>query len=330
MPPHRKTILVTGTAGFIGSHLAAHLLSRGDRVVGLDDLQADPDRHRENLQAVEAAACGARGHWEFVRGDVCDAALLERLFGENAFDAVAHLAAVPGGAASIEAPGRCWEVNLGGTLKLLEAARSHAVTRFVFASSSQVYGNAVQAPLEENAPCGEPPTPFAAAKRAAELLGFSYHHLYGLNFTALRLFSVYGPRNRPESLPSRVAEGLASGKKIRLYRRGQMQRDWIFIGDLLPAIAAAADRALGYEIINLGRGEPVLAADFVALLERFFGKRADLLPALPPDLDLPCVYARIEKARGLLGFAPRTPLETGVKAFWEWVSGKTALSPLQN
>lgn len=313
----KKTILVTGAAGFIGSHLAAHFLSRGDRVVGLDSLRCDPSRHEENLCAVKRAALDSAA-WEFVRGDLLDTPLIERLFGENAFDAVAHLAALPGIAASIEDPGHSCEVNLLGTLNLLEAAKQHGVNQFVFASSSLVYGNAESTPFEESASCERPLTPYAAAKRAAEMLGFSYHHLYSLNFTALRLFSVYGPRNRPDSLPSRVAEGLWGRKKVRLYRKGQMYRDWIYIDDLIPGIAAATDRPLGYEIINLGRGEPVLAADFVALLERHSGRQASLIPALLPDLDLPCAFAQIEKARRLLDFQPRVSLEEGVERFWRW------------
>lgn len=313
-----KTILVTGAAGFIGSHLAARLLSRGDRVVGLDSMAGEPGRHRENLDAVEQSAGEGSGPWEFIQGDLRDPALLERIFDENAFDAVAHFAALPCGAASIEDPRLSCDVNLFGTLHLLDAAKQHGVTHFVYASSSLVYGNADTAPFDESAPCECPLTPFAAAKRASEMLGFSYHHLYSLNFTALRLFSVYGPRNRPDSLASRVAEGLCHGKKVRLYNRGQMFRDWIDIADLLPGLVAAIDRPLGYEIINLGRGEPVLAADFVALLERFSGRKASLIPALLPDLDLPCAYARIDKARRLLDFHPSTPLEAGLERFWHW------------
>lgn len=312
-----KTILVTGAAGFIGSHLAAHLLSRGDRVVGLDALTGDPARHRENLSAVEAAAPSPQA-WEFMQGDLCDTALLDRLFGENAFDAVAHLAALPGGAVSIEDPRLSWEVNLLGTLHLLDAAKQHGVGLLVFGSSSLVYGNSEVTPFDESVPCGTQLTPYAAAKRAAELLGATYHHLYSLNFTALRIFSVYGPRNRPDSMASRVAEGLRSGKKVRLYHQGQMYRDWIYIDDLIPGIATALDRPLGYEIINLGRGEPVLAADFVALLEGFSGRKVSLIPALLPDLDLPCAFARIDKARQLLDFQPCISLETGVERFWRW------------
>ena len=315
----KKTILVTGAAGFIGSHLSEALLRRGDRVVGLDNLDASyaPARKRENLAAVQAAAA-APDQWMFVEGDIRERALLERLFGENAFDAVVHLAALPGGAASIEDPSLSADVHVNGTLQLLSAAKETFVGNFVFASAACVYGDSPVVPCHESDPCDRPQTPYAAAKRAVEMLGFSFHHLYSLNFTALRFFSVYGPRCRPDSLAFQIAEGIRHGKKVRLHRKGQIHRDWIAVEDLVAGIMAAADRPLGYEILNLGRGEPVLAADFVALVERLSGGRAHLIPALPPDFDSPCVYADISKARQLLDFTPRRALAEGVERFWEW------------
>jgi len=313
----KKTILVTGAAGFIGSHLAEHLLRRGDRVVGLDNLNTayDPARKRSNLAEVQNAA---NGQWEFVSGDVRDAALLDRLFDENAFDAVVHLAAMTGVGVSIEDPHLYFEVNLLGTLNLLNAAKQHLVGNFVFASTSSVYGAGSAIPFVETDACDRPLAPYPASKRAAEMLGFSYHHLYSLNFTAVRFFSVYGPRNRPDSLACQIAEGICRRKKVRLYRKGQMHRDWIYIDDLVRGIATAADRPLGYEIINLGRGEPVLVADFVGLLEKHSGCKANLIPALLPDMDVPCAFANIEKARCLLEFQPTISVEEGVDRFWQW------------
>ncbi|MDD5349788.1 MAG: NAD-dependent epimerase/dehydratase family protein [Chthoniobacteraceae bacterium] len=315
----KKTLLVTGAAGFIGSHVAEALLRRGDSVVGLDNLCTAyaPARKQANLDAVRASAC-AREQWTFVQGDIRDRPLLDRLFGENAFDAVIHLAAQPGGAISIEDPPLSADIHLNGTLQLLGAAKETLVGNFVFASAAGVYGDTPAVPCEESAPCDRPLTPYAATKRAAEMLGFSFHHLYSLNFTALRFFSVYGPRCRPDSLAFQIADGIRNGKKVRLHRKGQIHRDWIAVDDLVAGIVMAADRPLGYEILNLGRGEPVLAADFVALLERHSGGRAHLIPALPPDFDSPCVFADIGKARRLLDFAPRVSLEEGVARFWEW------------
>jgi len=319
----KKTILVTGAAGFIGSHLAEHLLRRGDRVVGLDNLNTayDPARKRANLAGVQAAAHQLH-QWEFVQGDIRDAALLDRLFDENAFDAVAHLAAMTGVGVSIEDPQLYFEVNLLGTLNLLNAAKQHLVGNFVFASTSSVYGGGSAIPFVETEPCDRPLAPYPASKRAAEMLGFSYHHLYGLNCTVVRFFSVYGPRNRPDSLACQVADGICRQKKVRLFRKGQMHRDWIFIDDLVRGIATATDRPLGYEIINLGRGEPVLVADFVGLLEKHSCARAHLIEALLPDMDVPCAFANIEKARCLLEFQPAVSVEEGVERFWQWYAGQ--------
>ena len=316
----KKTILVTGAAGFIGSHLAGHLLRRGDRVVGLDNLNTayDPARKQANLAGVQNAG---NGQWEFVHGDIRDAELLDRLFDENAFDAVVHLAAMTGIGISIEDPQLYFEVNLLGTLNLLNAAKQHLVGNFVFASTSSVYGGGSGIPFVETEACDRPLAPYPASKRSAEMLGFSYHHLYSLNFTALRFFSVYGPRNRPDSLACQLADGICQRKKVRLYRKGQMHRDWIYIDDLVRGIASAADRPLGYEIINLGRGEPVLVADFVALLEQHSGRKAHLIPALLPDIDVPCAFANIEKARCLLEFQPTVSVVEGVERFWQWYTG---------
>jgi len=315
----KKTILVTGAAGFIGSHLAEYLLRRGDRLVGLDNLNTayDPAPKRANLAEVQCAVQQPQ-QWEFVPGDIRDAALLDRLFDENAFDAVVHLAAMTGVGTSIEDPQLYFEVNLLGTLNLLNAAKQHLVGNFVFASASSVYGGGSAIPFVETDPCDRPLAPYPAGKRAAEMLGFSYHHLYNLNFTVVRFFSVYGPRNRPDSLACQVADGLCHRKKVRLYRKGQMHRDWIYIDDLVRGVAAAADRPLGYEIINLGRGEPVLVADFVRLLEKHSGAQACILPALLPDMDIPCAFANIDKARCLLEFQPTVSVAEGVERFWQW------------
>jgi len=308
----RKNFLITGAAGFIGSHLAETLLRRGDSVLGLDNFA-----HCLNLAAIQSAATEPE-LWTFVQGDIRDRALLDRLFGEHAFDAVIHLAALPGGAGSIEDPQLCTDVHINGTLQLLGAAKEAFVGNFVFASSASVYGNTPEVSCRESDPCDRPLTPCAAAKRAVEMLGFSFHHLYSLNFTALRIFSVFGSRCRPDNLAFQIAEGLRLRRKVRLHRKGQVHRDWIAVEDLVTGIMTAADRPLGYEILNIGRGAPVLAADFVAMLERFSGVRVHLIPALPPDFESPCIYADIEKARQLLDFAPRGTLEEGMARFWEW------------
>lgn len=330
-----KTILITGAAGFIGSHLAEAFLRRGDRVVGLDNLDGsyDPARKQANLDEVARSAHSSR-QWEFVLGDIRDVTSVDRLFDENAFDAVVHLAAMTGIASSIEDPLCHYDINVLGTLNLLNAAKQHLVENFVFASSSSAYGSTTSLPFVESDPCDHPLAPYPASKRAAEMLGYSYHHLYSLNFTAARFFTVYGPRNRPDSMAFQLAEGVTRKKKVRLYRKGQMQRDWIYVSDLVDGLVAATDRPLGYEIVNLGCGEPVLVADFIGQLERYAGSKANLIPALLPDIDVPCAFASIEKARRLLDFSPSVSLEEGVSRFWEWYhregSAREALFPVEN
>jgi UDP-glucuronate 4-epimerase len=322
-----KTILVTGAAGFIGSHVAQALLARGDTVIGLDNLNDyyDPARKQANLTEVQRNTQYAT-RFTFIKGDVRDRALVSRLFTEYRFDAIVHLAAMAGVRVSIEDPALYYDVNLNGTLVLLDAAVGRLTSNvqhanlptFVFASTSSVYGATRQIPFVETDPCNQPLAPYPASKRAAELLGYTYHHLYGLNFTALRFFTVYGPRGRPDMMAYKVADNIYFGREVPLYNNGQMHRDWTYIDDIVKGVLAAVDRPLGYEIINLGRGEPVLLADFVRLIEELTGRKAHLVPAPMPDADIPYTYADISKARRLLGYNPTISVQEGVARFLEW------------
>jgi UDP-glucuronate 4-epimerase len=314
-----KVILVTGVAGFIGSHVAEALLARGDRVVGLDNLSDyyDPQRKKANLGAI-GSAYPASEQFMSVGGDVRDRALVNQLFVDHRFDAVIHLAALAGVRASADDPQLYFDVNLMGTLHLLDAAKLHSVRNFVFASTSSVYGNTARLPFHESDPCDRPLAPYPASKRAAEMLGFTYHHLAGLNFTALRFFTVYGPRNRPDMMAHLLADHLRFGRRVALYRQGQMRRDWTYVADIVQGVVAAADRPLGYEVINLGRGQPVLVADFVRVLEQLAGKHANLLPAALPDTDVLSTHADIGKARSLLGYEPQVSVAEGAARFWAW------------
>lgn len=322
-----KTILVTGAAGFIGSHVAQALLARGDTVVGLDNLNDyyDPARKRANLEEVKRNT-QYTSRFTFIQGDIRDRALVSRLFAEYHFDVVVHLAAMAGVRASIQDPALYYDVNLNGTLVLLDAAVGRLMSNvqradppaFIFASTSSVYGATRQIPFVEIDPCNQPLAPYPASKRAAELLGYTYHHLYGLNFTALRFFTVYGPRGRPDMMAYKVADSIYLGREVPLYNNGQMYRDWTYIDDIVKGVLAAVDRPLGYEIINLGRGEPVLLADFVRLIEEFTGRKAHLIPAPMPEADIPYTYADISKARRLLGYNPTISVREGVARFLEW------------
>jgi len=310
------TILVTGAAGFIGSHLAERLLRRGDEVIGLDNFNTyyDPARKRAN----ERRLC-AYPNFRMVEADVRDRERLFALLAENDISAVAHLAAMAGVRDAMKYPDLYVNVDLNGTQNVLDAARAAGgVGNFVLASTSSVYGNTQQIPFVETDPCDRPLQPYAAAKRAAEILGYTYHYLFGQNFTVLRFFTVYGPNGRPDMMAYLLADSIYKGKQVPLYDGGQMYRDWTFVDDTVSGIVAALDRPLGYEIINLGRGEPVLLADFVEIMEELSGRKANLVPAPRLAADFVRNEADISKARRLLDYDPQVSVVEGVRRFWEW------------
>ena len=314
-----KKILLTGAAGFIGSNTASALLSQGDTVVGVDNLNDyyDPARKQANLDEVRAAAPDPE-KFIFHRTDIRDEEAMEALFAEHAFDAIIHLAAMAGVRASIEDPKLYLDVNLGGTLTLLEAAQRHGQPLFVFASTSSVYGRTEVIPFIETDTADRPLAPYPASKRAAELLGHSYFHIFGQNFTALRFFTVYGRRGRPDMMAYLVLDNIFNGKEVPLYNNGQMHRDWTYVDDIVQGLLAAADRPLGFEVINLGRGKPTLLADFVRLIEEQAGKPSKLLSKPMPAADMEYTYANIGRAKELLGYAPTITVEQGVREFWLW------------
>jgi UDP-glucuronate 4-epimerase len=313
-----RTLLLTGAAGFIGSHAAVALSARGDRVIGLDSFDAyyDPERKRANVREVMEEARGFA--FELVEGDIRNRALVEELFRKYRFDGVVHLAAMAGVRASVDDPFTYYDVNLTGTLCLLEAARQHGVRNFVFASTSSAYGATTRWPFSEDDPADRPLAPYPASKRAAELLGYSFHRHYHLNFTALRFFTVYGPRGRPDMLTYKLLDAIRSGKPLVLYEGGRMLRDWTFVSDIVRGVVAAADAELGYEVINLGRGKPVLVSDYIAVFEAITGKKVPFETAARPDSDIERTHANIDKAKRLLGYEPRVDVEEGARAFVRW------------
>jgi UDP-glucuronate 4-epimerase len=314
-----KTILVTGAAGFIGSHTAAGLIERGDHVVGLDNLNDyyDPARKQANLRELSALP-GASERFTFVHGDIRDRALVRELFAKHGFSGVAHLAAMAGVRVSVEDPWLYYDVNLTGTLNLLDAAREHGRPNFVLASTSSAYGNTEQVPFVETDSADRPLAPYPASKRSAELLGYAYHHLHAIDFTALRFFTVYGPRGRPDMLAYKLLDAMRAGEAMPLYNNGQMYRDWTFVSDIAQGVMAALDRRLGYEIINIGRGEPVLLADFVRSIEVLAGTDAPVRSEPMMRADISYTYANIDKARRLLGYEPQVSVADGVKQFYDW------------
>ncbi len=309
-------ILVTGAAGFIGSHLAEKLIKRGDQVVGLDNFNDyyDPKKKRANEQRLNA-----HSNFKMIEADIRDRARMFHIFEEEKFEAVAHLGAMAGVRNAVTHPELYVEVDLNGTQHLLDAARAAGgVGNFVLASTSSVYGNTTQIPFVETDPCDRPLQPYAAAKRAAEILGYAYHYLFGMNFTAVRFFTVYGPNGRPDMMAYLVADSVTKGRQIPLYDGGEMYRDWTYVGDITDGVIAAVDRPLGYEIINLGRGEPTLLKKFVNMIEDLGGQKANVVNKPRLAADFVRNQADIGKARRLLDYAPKVSVEEGVKLFWEW------------
>lgn len=308
-------VIVTGAAGFIGSHVAEKLARRGDEVIGLDNFNDyyDPARKRANERRLQVYP-----NFRMIEGDIRDRQRIFDLFEAEKFEAVAHLAAMAGVRKAIEDPELYVQVDYNGTQNLMDAARTFRISNFVFASTSSVYGDTKQIPFIETDPCDRPLQPYAAAKRAAEILGFSYHHLFKLNFTVIRFFTVYGPHGRPDMMAYLVADSITKGKPVPLYEGGQMWRDWTFVDDITDGVIAAVDRPLGYEILNLGRGEPVLLKDFVEVLEDLAGKDANLVATPKIAADVIRTYADISKAQRLLAYNPQVSVVEGVRAFWNW------------
>jgi UDP-glucuronate 4-epimerase len=312
-------ILLTGGAGFIGSHVARRLLARGDRLTVLDDFNDfyDPALKRQN-----AAQFAGRPDWSLVEGDIRDAALVDRLFRDGNFDAVIHLAARAGVRPSLAEPILYEDVNCIGTLRLLEAARHHGPANFVFASSSSVYGINEKVPFSENDPVDRPISPYATTKRAGELLCFNYSHLYGLRTSCLRFFTVYGPSQRPEMAIAKFTKLLAHGKSVPLYGTGRSRRDYTFIDDIVDGVVAALDLAPRFEIFNLGGSQTTALIDLVHWLAEDLGveARLEMLPEQPGDV--PITFADVSKAQRMLGYAPKVPIREGLRRYVEWFASR--------
>lgn len=308
-------ILVTGAAGFIGSHLAEKLARRGDDVVGLDNFNDyyDPAKKRAN-----EARLNAYPNFKMIEADIRDRQRMFDIFEAEQFEAVAHLAAMAGVRNAVKFPEMYVEVDLNGTQHLMDAGRANKLGNFVMASTSSVYGNTTVIPFVETDPCDRPLQPYAAAKRASEILGHSYHHLFGFNFTALRFFTVYGPNGRPDMMAYLVADSVTKGTQIPLYEGGMMWRDWTFVDDITDGVVAALERPLGYEIINIGRGEPTLLKDFVEIIESLAGQKANVVSRPKLAADFIRNQADISKARRLLDYNPQVSVRDGVKTFWDW------------
>ncbi len=308
-------ILVTGGAGFIGSCLTDRLLADGREVVVLDSFDPfyDPAAKLRNLR--EASA---NPGFRLVQGDIRDAASTDAAFGAAPIETVVHLAARAGVRPSIEDPVAYVSVNLDGTVRLLEACRRHGVGRFVFGSSSSVYGNNIKVPFEETDPVDQPISPYAATKRAGELLARTYHHLFGIKVACLRFFTAFGPRQRPDLAIRKFAELMAAGQEIPVYGDGTSGRDYTYVDDIVDGIVLAVDRATAFHTWNLGGSQPVALDDVIARLA--LGLRVEprirRLPPQPGDVDR--TWADVSRTKRDLGWSPRTSFDAGMDAFLAW------------
>lgn len=312
---HPSTILVTGVAGLVGSHLAEALLAQGRQVVGIDNFN---DYYSIQQKRDNVAGFAQHDSFTLYEADIRDARKMDEVFNTHKPSAVAHLAAMANVRYAIGRAPLYTDVNITGSINLLEAARAHSTSNFIFASTSSAYGHTTALPFTEDDPSNTPLSAYPATKKAIELMGYSYHNLHQLNFTALRFFSVYGPRARPDMMPFMVTDRITRGQTITLFNRGQMQRDWTYIDDVVDGVVRAIDTPLGYEVINLGRGEPVLMADFVNILEEQLGRSAILDCPDAPASEPAVTFANIDKARALLGYDPKTSIRDGLARLVKW------------
>jgi UDP-glucuronate 4-epimerase len=314
--------LVTGGAGFIGSNLVDRLLADGRSVTVLDNFDAFYERRRKTANLAEAS----RSPWfRLVEGDLNDPAALARAF-EPWPDAVVHLAARAGVRPSIQDPVGYHRTNVEGTVRLLERVKARPATRFVFASSSSVYGDRDDAPFRESDRVDDPISPYAATKKAGELIGHTYHHLYGLPITCLRFFTAYGPRNRPDLAIAKFTRLIDRGEPIPLFGDGSTRRDYTFVDDIVDGVLRAAERCRGYAVYNLGNSDPVELSRLVELLGEALGKppRVERLPPQPGDVRQ--TFADVTLARRDLGYEPTTRLSEGLRKYAEWYRRERAAS----
>ena len=312
-----RNILITGGAGFIGSHLVDHLLAEGGwRITVVDDFNDfyDPAIKHQNL-----GASLSNPNFKLVEADIRNQQALEQAFGEAAFDCIVHLAARAGVRPSLKQPRLYVETNINGTLNLLELARIHGVKQFVFGSSSSVYGLNSKVPFSEGDPIFNPISPYAATKGAGELLCHSYAHLYDMRIICLRFFTVYGARQRPDLAIHKFAKLITAGRPIPVFGDGTTRRDYTYIGDIIAGVRAAIDYdQSNYEVINLGESRTVKLRELISLLEKALDRQAEIDQQPLQPGDVPQTFADISKAVKLLGYNPQTQIEEGIEKFVEW------------
>jgi len=313
-------ILVTGAAGFIGSHVTERLLEAGHEVGGLDNFSPfyPPAIKHRNLAGAHRSE-----RFTLLEGDLRDASFLDEAFARTRPEAVIHLAAMAGVRPSIEQPSLYYAVNVTGTLNLLEQCRTRGVTRVVFASSSSVYGANRKVPFSEDDPVDRPISPYAATKKAGELMCHVYHHLHGMSIACLRFFTVYGPRQRPDLAIHKFARLIDAGQPLPFFGDGTTRRDYTYIDDTVSGVLGAlawvtAPGAPRYDLFNLGESRTVSLSELVSLLEGTLGRKAQLEPLPDQPGDVPITFADISRAREVLGYDPQVPIEAGITHFIDW------------
>lgn len=308
-------VLVTGTAGFIGYHTTRRLLINGHKVIGLDNMN---EYYDVTLKRSRLALLREHVNFHFVQADLADHGTLDRLFSEYKPTCVCNLAAQAGVRYSLENPFAYQESNLEGFLYILEQCRQYEIQNLVYASSSSVYGSNTKIQFSVEDRTDNPISLYAATKKANELMAHSYHHLFDLNCTGLRFFTVYGPWGRPDMALFKFTKAILEGQPIDVYNHGQMQRDFTYIDDIVDGVVAALERPLGYEVLNLGNSNPVALLDFIACLEDALGLKAKM-NFLPMQAgDVPATFADIAKSTELLGYLPKVSIEEGIPRFVRW------------
>lgn len=316
-------ILITGGAGFIGSHVAIRLAQEEHRIIVVDNFNNyyDPAIKRANVLPLAYSPQST-----VIEADIRDAARMEQIIATNDVTHVLHLAGMANVRASMEQAPLYVEVNTLGTVNIFEAARKHGVQNVVCASTSSVYGKDSPIPFEESSAALRPLASYPASKRAAEILGHTYYHLFGLNNTFLRFFNVYGPNGRPDMMPFKVLDAIVHRREITLYNGGQMRRDWTYIDDIVDGCRAALERPLGYELINLGCGAPATMTEFISIMEGLTGQQAIIKDVPAPASDPPVTYCNNAKARNLLDFDPKVNLAEGLARTWTWYKQKFGIA----
>lgn len=313
-------VVVTGAAGFIGSHTCERLVADGHTVVGVDsfdDYLYPAETKRRNAAAVVAAL--SPNAFRMVEADICDTDAMRAVL--DGADVLCHLAALAGVRPSLAQPRKYIRTNLEGTVTLYEACRDAGVDRVAFASSSSVYGKrAAGGAFREDDPCLEPASPYGATKRAGELLSSTYRDLYGLGIFALRFFTVYGPRQRPDMMINKLLRAAHSGETVPVFGDGSSARDYTFVADIVAGTVAACDRVTpgAFEIVNLGGHETTKLSELVAIVERITGRSVSVNRQPNQPGDVPITFADVSKAKALLDYAPTTNVETGIARYWDW------------